>query len=305
MKKSYSIGIHVPSVSATGLADGAAYADYFRLVETLGFDAVWVEDRILHPAPLADSLTLLTWAAAHTERLELGTAVLVLNLRPAPLLARQVATLRHLAGDRVTLGVSLGGRANEYAALRQPMDKRVGLFRDGLATLRALLSGDEITRDSTYFPLDGATVRPAGPLPILIGGLAPAAIRRAGELGDGWIMGPFGGLEDIDKGLTEARAGATAAGKVPDQLRIGRLLYVAVDPDRAKAQRDMTVFLHGYYGSDFDVDKHAIIGPAAEVADRLKAQMDAGIGTLMLAPPNLDPSYIRRLADEVLPVLRG
>ena len=101
MQKPISIGIHVPSVSVSGLADGATYAEYFQLVEEIGLDAVWVEDRIFHPAHLADSLTLLTWAAANTVRIQLGTAVTVLNLRQAPVLARQIATLQHLSGGRI------------------------------------------------------------------------------------------------------------------------------------------------------------------------------------------------------------
>ena len=117
MHKPVSIGVHVPSVSVSGLADGTAYAAYFKIVEDVGLDAVWVEDRIFHPAPLADSLTLLTWAAAATSRIQLGTAVTILNLRQAPVLARQAATLHHLSGGRVTLGVSIGGLSGEDRCL--------------------------------------------------------------------------------------------------------------------------------------------------------------------------------------------
>ena len=109
MDKSVSVGIHVPSVAVAGLQSGLDYAEFFRDVEACGLDAIWVEDRIFHPNPLADSLLLLSWAAAHTRRLLLGTAVLVLNLRLAPIVARQISTLNHLSGGRLVLGVSLGG----------------------------------------------------------------------------------------------------------------------------------------------------------------------------------------------------
>ena len=133
--QSISIGIHVPSVSVTGLADGATYASYFKFVEDIGLDAIWVEDRIFHHAHLADSLTLLTWAAANTSRIQLGTAVTVLNLRQAPVLARQITTLQHLSGGRITLGVSIGGRPHEYQALGTPMERRVGLFQEEIISL--------------------------------------------------------------------------------------------------------------------------------------------------------------------------
>jgi alkanesulfonate monooxygenase SsuD/methylene tetrahydromethanopterin reductase-like flavin-dependent oxidoreductase (luciferase family) len=303
--KSLSVGIHVPSVSVSGLESGPAYADFFREVEALGFDAIWAEDRILHPAPLADSVVLLSWAAANTTRVLLGTAVMVLNLRRAPVVARQVATLQHLSGGRVVLGVSLGGRPEEYEGLAIPIDRRVRLFRESLTVLRELLEGEPVTATGDFFPLDEAIVRPAAPVPVLIGGLVEPAIRRAGELGDGWIMAPFGSLDEFDRGWRIAREGAAAAGKDPDALIAGRLLYVAVDDDRGRARDALTRFLHGYYGPGFDVDRHAIYGPAAEVRSRLREQVDAGISYLMLAIPTLDTGQLKRLAEDVVPDLRA
>ena len=121
---------------------------------------------------------------------------------------------------------------------------------------------------------------------------------------DGWIMGPFGSPEDFQKGWQIAADGARAAGKNPDDLTAGRLLYVAVDDDRAKARADLTRFLHGYYGPGFDVEKHGIFGPPGEVTARLREQVDAGITHLMLGVPNLDRLHLRRLAEEVAPALR-
>jgi alkanesulfonate monooxygenase len=304
MDKALSVGIHVPSVSVSGLEDGRSYARFFRDIEDLGLDAVWVEDRIFHPAPMADSLTLLTWAAANSEKLLLGTAVTVLNLRQAPVTARQVSTLAHLSGGRVALGVSLGGRAEEYAALGVPMDRRVTVFRDSVAVLRALLGGAPVDHDGPFFRLENAIVRPAAQVPLLIGGLAEPAIRRAGELGDGWIMGPFGGLSEFERGWEIARAGAAAAGRDPEALIAGRLVYVCVDDDRERAESEMTRFLHGYYGPDFGVEKHALTGPAPDVAARLRELIDAGLSHLMLGIPSLERDQVRRIAEEVVPALR-
>ncbi len=305
MDKSLSIGIHVPSVSVMGLDSGGYYARFFRDVEALGFDAIWVEDRIFHPAPLADSLTLLSWAAANTERLLLGTAVMVLNLRLAPVVARQVATLQHLSGGRVALGVSIGGRPEEYQGLGIPMDRRVSLFRESITVLRALLEGEPVEHEGAFFRLSGVVVRPAAPVPILIGGLADAAIRRAGRLGDGWIMAPFGTLRDFERGWRSVHEAALEAGRDPDDLIAGRLLYVAVDEDRSRARDALARFLDGYYGAGFDVDEHGIFGPAREVSARLREQIEAGISHLMLGVPSLDLDHLRRLAEEVVPVLRA
>src|SRR5919109_351094 len=103
-RKPVSVGIHVPSASTAPLGSGADYAEFFRQVEALGLDAVWTEDRLFHSANLLDSVTLLAWAAANTRRIQLGTAVLVLNLRHAAVVARQVSTLTHLSGGRLAHG---------------------------------------------------------------------------------------------------------------------------------------------------------------------------------------------------------
>src|SRR5262249_59200115 len=112
---SLSVGIHVPSSAVGVLGSGEAYAEFYRQVEALGLDAVWTEDRIFHAANMLDPLMLLAGAAATTRRIQLGTAVLVLTLRNAAVLARQVATLHHLSRGRLAPGVSLGRRPERHA----------------------------------------------------------------------------------------------------------------------------------------------------------------------------------------------
>jgi alkanesulfonate monooxygenase SsuD/methylene tetrahydromethanopterin reductase-like flavin-dependent oxidoreductase (luciferase family) len=302
--KQISVGIHVPSASVAPLGSGADYAEFFRQVEALGLDAIWTEDRIFHHANMLDSVMLLAWAAANTQRIRLGTAVMVLNLRHAAVVARQVSTLYHLSAGRLALGVSLGGRPNEYQGLGVPMAKRVTVFRESLAVLRQLLTGQPVEYRGQFFQLQDATVRPPAQVPIYIGGRAEGALRRAGELADGWIMGPFGTLQDFQAAWRIVQAAARAVGKDPDALVAGRLLYVAVDEDRDQAREILRRFLHGYYGPTFDVDQHAIFGPPEEVAARLREQADAGVTQLMLGVPTLDVAHLRRVAADVAPALR-
>ena len=131
-RKYVSVGIHVPSAAVAPLGSGEAYAECFRQVEALGLDGVWTEDRLFHSANLLDAVVLLAWAAANTRRIQLGTAVLVLNLCHAAVVARQASTLAHLSGGRLALGVSLGGRPNAYQGLGVPVERRVAVFRESL-----------------------------------------------------------------------------------------------------------------------------------------------------------------------------
>jgi probable F420-dependent oxidoreductase len=295
----------VPSSAVGALGSGEAYAEFFRQVETLGLDAVWTEDRIFHGANMLDPLMLLASAAASTRRIELGTAVLVLTLRNAAVLARQVSTLQHLSGGRLALGVSLGGRPEEYAAVGVPMARRVAVFRESVTVLRRLLAGEPVDHHGEFFRLERATVRPPAPVPLYVGGNAEGALRRAGELADGWIMGPFGTLRDFAPAWRVVQDAARAAGRDASALTAGRLVYVAVDEERSRARDALRGFLHGYYGSRFDVDQSAIFGSPAEVAARLAEHVEAGITRLMLGVPTLHIGHLQRVAAEVAPLVRA
>jgi alkanesulfonate monooxygenase SsuD/methylene tetrahydromethanopterin reductase-like flavin-dependent oxidoreductase (luciferase family) len=157
-----SVGIHVPSSAVEALDSGDAYAEFFRQVEALGLDAVWTEDRIFHAAHMLDPLMLLASAAACTRRIELGTAVLVVTLRAAAVVARQVSTLHHLAGGRVALGVSLGGRPEEYKAVGVAMDRRVSVFRENVDMIRRPRAGESVDYRGQLIQLEKAIVRPPG-----------------------------------------------------------------------------------------------------------------------------------------------
>ena len=300
-----SVGIHVPSASVAPLDSGEAYAEFFRQVEALGLDAVWTEDRIFHDANMLDPLMLLASAAVCTRRIELGTAVLVVTLRAAAVVARQVSTLQHLSGGRLALGVSLGGRPEEYAAVGVPMNRRVTVFRESVAVIRQLLAGTAVNHQGQFARLEKATVRPAAQVPLYVGGHAEGALRRAGAMADGWIMSPFGTVRDFPRLWGVVQDAARAAGRNPDALVAGRLLYVAVDDDRGRAREALRAFLHGYYGPRFDVDQRAIFGPPAEVAARLVEHVQAGITKLMLGVPSLDLPHLRRVAHEVAPLVRA
>ena len=169
------------------------------------------------------------------------------------------------------------------------MTKRVTVFRESLTVLRQLLTGDTVTQQGQFLSLQDATVRPAAPVPIYIGGRAETALRRAGELGDGWIMGPFGSVRDFQPAWRIVQDVRRAAGKNPASLVAGRLLYVAIDEQRERAREALRVFLHGYYGAMFDVDQHAIFGPPEEVTARLQEHVEAGITHLMLGVPTRTP----------------
>jgi alkanesulfonate monooxygenase SsuD/methylene tetrahydromethanopterin reductase-like flavin-dependent oxidoreductase (luciferase family) len=149
---------------------------------------VWVSDHVLLPRAShvpgghqLDPLVSFGWLAAHTERIGLGTSVLVLPHRGAAATAKALATIDWLAGGRLIVGVGAGWLREELDALGVPFEERGRRTDDVIRTLRELWSD---RAELTSWPT-GAAER-AGRIPILVRGSSPAAMRRAARLGDGW-----------------------------------------------------------------------------------------------------------------------
>ena len=309
MTSDIKVGLHVPAAAGGPLPSAAQYVDFFRHAERLGFHGLWTEDRLFHDANLLEPLTLLTLAAGATERMTLGTAVLLLSMRNAPELARRLSSLDHLSGGRVHLGVSLGGRPGEYPGLGLRQSERVARLRENILVLRALLRGEPVSHDGRFYALEDAVVRPASPqpggIPISMGGHAEPVLKRTGELADGWIGGPFTPPDAYRECWDKVLAHAEAFGRDPSQLEAGKLVYVAVDDDRERALASLTPFLHAYYGPARNPTDFAVYGPPDQVASQLQEFVDAGARTFMLGVPSLDVGHLERIASAVVPKLRA
>ncbi|MFF5263110.1 LLM class flavin-dependent oxidoreductase [Actinomadura viridis] len=176
------IGVHLP---AFGVDPSAGPAEHARHAEDAGLESVWVGDHLIPGGrPFSDSTLVLATAAAATERVRIGFGVMVVALRPVAWAAKQVATLQHLSGDRVLLGVGSGGPAHGDAAWRAvgvPFGERGRRTDAALDVLPALIAGKPARvggEEVTLAP--GATVPP-----VLIGG-GPATLRRVVRYGDEW-----------------------------------------------------------------------------------------------------------------------
>jgi probable F420-dependent oxidoreductase len=183
---SLPVGVAVPTTRE--LTRPAAFAELARAAERLGYASLWVSDHVLLPRAShvpgnhqLDPLVSLGWLAAYTERIGLGTSVLVLPHRGAAATAKALSTIDWLAGGRLTVGVGAGWLREELAALGVPFEQRGGVTDEVIRTLRELWSD---RGELTSWPA-GAEER-SGLIRILVGGSSPAAMRRAARLGDGW-----------------------------------------------------------------------------------------------------------------------
>ena len=178
------------------LVDGPPDPGFFRavaeLAESIGYDSLWAGDHVSFHNPILDVTVALSCFAARTERIALGAGVVLLPLRHPSLVAREMASLDYLSGGRVVLGVGVGGEGGkDFEAVGVDPRERGARTDEAMRALRELFSGPEASFHGRFFSFEGITiepspVQPGGP-PLWVGGRSPAAQRRAGRLGDGWM----------------------------------------------------------------------------------------------------------------------
>ena len=186
-------GIHLPQYGR--VASGAAVSRAARHAEELGFHDVWVSDHIVHPAEqaypspfLLDPFATLSWAAAVTTRVRLGTSVIVVPQHNPVWLANHLATVDAMSGGRLIVGAGIGWSKREYDALGQSFENRGRRMDEILDLLRAAWTDDPVTFDGAGYHLEAIRFlpKPAGQIPIWIGGGVEASFRRAVAKGDGF-----------------------------------------------------------------------------------------------------------------------
>jgi alkanesulfonate monooxygenase SsuD/methylene tetrahydromethanopterin reductase-like flavin-dependent oxidoreductase (luciferase family) len=185
------IGVSIRTIRA----EPAWWLESARRLDAAGYAGVWAWDHFMGKGkltvPVVENWTMLSMAAAQTERVTVAPFVLnVMNRHPA-LVARMASTLQIASGGRLILGVGIGGAPKEHEAYGMdfpPAPERVARLEEAVAVIRALWTGGPVTRDSPYYPLTEAYAYPVPdpPPPIIVGGETPAGARLAGRIGDGW-----------------------------------------------------------------------------------------------------------------------
>jgi probable F420-dependent oxidoreductase len=230
------IGFAVPL--AGSWATPANQVELARRAEELGYASVWTFQRLLFPADregpdaarwqpvyrsVHDPLVTLAYLAAHTTRVRLGVAVLNMPWFSPILLAKQAATLDAVSGGRLDLGLGLGWSRQEYAAAGAPFERRGARAEEFLACLKALWTEDLVDFHGEFHDVSRAHVDPK-PVqkphpPLLLGGSAEPALRRAGRVADGWISSSGQDLASIGSAIKVVADAATSAGRDPGALR--------------------------------------------------------------------------------------
>ena len=289
------------------------WQDVSRL-EELGYDSAWTSEHIFFYFPTFDALTSLAAMAARTTRIRLGTAVLLLPLRPAALAAKEIASVDLISGGRVILGAGVGGEyPKEFEAVGVPVRERGARADEALRVLKLLYSEDNVRFEGRFTKLDGVTLmpkpaQPGGP-PIWVAGRSEAAMRRAGRLGDGYFPYLFS-PERFHDGLAKAREHAEKAGRDPGAITGAIYQFIALADSYDEGKTIAAADLSRRYNQPFEkiVDRYVVMGNAGDCARRLSDFAGAGAEHFILVPIVSAPAdfmpHVEAYARDVLPKLR-
>ena len=303
-------GLHLPSAQPGASAEGIL--EVARAAEGLGFDALWMFDHLFTPTgleskypytadgrypmsaddPFFDPLALFGVLGAATDRIKLGTGVLIAAYRNPIVLGKLLATVENFAPGRILLGVGAGWMQEEFDAVGVPFERRGARLVEYISALRAIWSGSPVAFDGDFYswPEAGFLPSPTRPIPIIMGGHGDKTLERAARHADGWAVvtrkGQGAGIEGAAGRIDVVRRHLDGAGRDPETFH---LLYTSA-----------------LWFSDHPNAKLPLTGPPDEIAASLKRLRDLGVDMVDLAvfgPPSLIVETAQRFSEEVKPLL--
>jgi probable F420-dependent oxidoreductase len=282
-----------PARSVVGLA---------RRAEELGFDSVWVGDHLLFHLPLHEAMAMMAAIAAATERVTVGSGVLLGVLRNPAWVAKALSTIDHLSDGRLLVGLGVGGEyPPEFEAAGVPVTERGRRTTELLQALRVAWSGSSSGFSGRHLSLPAEPLLPVpvqAHVPLWVGGRSAPALRRAATLADGWLAA-FVSLPRFASGLAELRASAVAVGRDPADVVVGFHTYVRIGPSVEAAWAEAGPFVGTLYGLPPErMRGHCICGTADEVAAELRRFAAAGAEHLVVRVAGDDQaSQLEQLAE--------
>jgi probable F420-dependent oxidoreductase len=304
--------ISIPQLD-TGVFDAVGVKAYLARAEELGFESGWVLEQVVGPTPLIAPLELLAYAAACTERLRLGVAVVVSSLHDPLQLAGAVTAIDRLSHGRLELGVSAGGGFRKFEAFGVARSSFVTQFTEGLELMKAAWSDEpRVTfhgrfRDLDDLPIEPKPVQRPHP-PIWFGANAPKSLARAVRHGDGFFGAGSSTTTAFADQVRTIRQELAEQERDPAAFRIGKRVYIAVDDDTERARRNVLDGLRRIYGQMPGIEDVPVSGTPDDVVRGLQAVRQAGAELILLNPLGIDVeadrAQMERLAAEVVPRLR-
>jgi len=280
--------------------------NFAKKCEAMGCHSMWTIDRIAYDN--LEPLTVLAAAGGATQKIRLGTSVLLGNLRHASHAAKIVSTLDFISNGRVTLGLGFGSRENDYRAVEIPFEHRGSRAVEQVQLMKRLWTEDNVTFKGKFYNVENLSVGPK-PIqkphpPIWTGGSAEVALKRAGSWADGFICGSSA-IPEFPSTWEKIASYAKAAGRDPNKISKAGLTFMAIDEDQSKAVKTVEDYVMRYYGRlRADVPNTSLVGSPAAIAERMDAFLSRGLDTLIIGVADPDPRQLDLFGEKVLPKIK-
>jgi probable F420-dependent oxidoreductase len=273
-----------------GIMTGGPGSDVGAL-EDYPVESLWVGGHVASVNPSPEAMVSLIWLAARTERVRIGTSILLLPLYEPAIVAKQIADVDNATGGRVTLGVGIGGEyPGEFRACRVPRVERAPRTDEAIPLIRRLWSAEPVTHEGRFYAMDDVRIHPApaqpGGVPIPVAGRQEPAMRRAALLGDGWMPYLYSPRR-YAASVENIREVAQREGRDLTGFEWFCFVFVNVRGDGDQSRREAAEFLGGTYREgDFDamIRNIAATGDVEEVTATLQAFVDAGARHFIFTP---------------------
>jgi probable F420-dependent oxidoreductase len=280
--------------------------DYF---EALDVDSLWVSERLVSSAQILEPLTFLAVIAGRSRKMKLGTSTLVLPAHNPIILAKQLATLDFLSQGRLFPAIGLGGEeSKDLLAVGVDKKERAARADEAIVLMRRLWTEDNVSFQGKYFSVRDVTIMPRpwqkNGLPIWIGGRSPAALRRTGRLGDGWLVSSVSPAE-VETGIKSIRVHAADAGRKVPEDHYGVLIPFFFADGAGKALEIAGRSIRPR--ADMPIAEFTAFGTPEQVLSKVQAYIAAGATKFIMRPCGPFEEWreqIRILATEVIQPLQ-
>ncbi len=311
MAKRIPCGIELPQVFFDGPTDMEHIRQFATRAEALGYDSLWLQERVIGDFTMLEPVTLLSYVAAITTRLKLGTSVILLPLRNPVQLAKAYSTLDVMSHGRAILGVGLGGGhlGSHEEVFGYQREGRVTRFTEAVQVMKLLWTEPTASFHGRYWNFDEIAMEPKPMqkphLPIIFGGHHENALRRAVKYADGWMGAGSSSAGAFTRESARIRALLAEAKRDLATFHFAKRVYLAVDNDEARGEGRIREWFGRRYKNPDLGPKVSIWGSAAKCTEKIQEIVKTGAQQIVFNPMFAETEHLEICAKEILPHLQS
>ncbi|MGH7832113.1 MAG: LLM class flavin-dependent oxidoreductase [Candidatus Binatia bacterium] len=302
-------GIEIPQVFPDGRVDMEHIRKFVAKAEDLGYESLWLQERVIGDFAMLEPVSLLNYAAALTRRSRLGVSVILLTLRNPIQLAKSLSTLDCMSGGRLILGVGLGGGhlSSHEAVFGYSREKRVRRFVEALQVMKLLWTEPKASYEGIFWsfkdvPMEPKPVQKPHP-PVWFGGHHENALRRAVKHGNGWMGAGSSSSAAFVRESAMIRRFLEEAKRDPAEFGIAKRVYLAVDNDKARAERRLREWFVVRYKNAELGSRVSVWGGLEECTEKIREIVRAGAKQIVFNPVFDEMEHLELCAREIMPHL--